>query len=182
MRRFCDCISCRRLEEQQKAWHGGRFFRKRHRVFYPAPSERSELKAKRQAVYRDLRAAIYVRDAFCCRYCLSDSGGRLTLDHIVPVSRGGTNAPSNLVTCCKKCNLAKGDGPIDSPRFIAHLKARRLEKAYARRVRIKYYYYALLCTPILERAWSSTSASRAAGSTSGLTARIARAFRSFFSR
>ena len=147
MRRFCDCIACRRREEQ-----------------------------------RDLRAAIYSRDAFCCRYCLSSAGGVLTLDHIVPVSRGGTNAPSNLVTSCKKCNLAKGDGPIDSPRFIAYLKARRLEKAYARRVRVKYYYYALLCTPILERIWSSTSASRAGGSTSALMARIARAFRSFFSR
>lgn len=44
-----------------------------------------------------------------CPYC----GKRLstytaTTDHIVPLSRGGTDDRENLILCCKKCNLEKG--------------------------------------------------------------------------
>lgn len=43
-----------------------------------------------------------------CHYC----GGRvaprdLTMDHIVPVSRGGKTTKGNVVACCKGCNTAK---------------------------------------------------------------------------
>ncbi|MGO9056371.1 MAG: HNH endonuclease [Candidatus Binataceae bacterium] len=33
---------------------------------------------------------------------------RLTLDHWLPKCRGGTNKPTNLMTCCLDCNLKKG--------------------------------------------------------------------------
>jgi 5-methylcytosine-specific restriction endonuclease McrA len=48
---------------------------------------------------------IFRRDGFECGYCLSKED--LTLDHIMPKSRGGGDTWSNLVTCCKRCNGIK---------------------------------------------------------------------------
>jgi 5-methylcytosine-specific restriction endonuclease McrA len=65
----------------------------------------------KRAKHRDLkmtRKNIFLRDMFECAYCgkhLTVSSG--TLDHIHPKSRGGTNAWTNLVASCFKCNIAK---------------------------------------------------------------------------
>lgn len=53
------------------------------------------------------RDRIYKRDNFKCVYCGSKKD--LTLDHVIPKSKGGTNEWTNLVTCCTKCNFAKAD-------------------------------------------------------------------------
>lgn len=53
------------------------------------------------------RNRIYKRDGNECVYC--GSRKQLTLDHIVPRSRGGKNEWTNLVTCCFKCNIKKAD-------------------------------------------------------------------------
>ena len=53
------------------------------------------------------RSRIYKRDGFECVYC--GSSKNLTLDHVIPRSRGGTNEWTNLVTSCFKCNSKKGD-------------------------------------------------------------------------
>ena len=50
---------------------------------------------------------VYRRDGFRCVYC--GSGANLTLDHVLPRSRGGDNSWENLVTCCRKCNAKKDD-------------------------------------------------------------------------
>lgn len=42
----------------------------------------------------------------CCWVCLSTE--RLEVDHIIPISRGGTNDISNLTTLCRSCNSSKG--------------------------------------------------------------------------
>lgn len=52
------------------------------------------------------RQALYERDGHTCRYCGSTDS--LSLDHIIPVSQGGTDEPDNLVTACRSCNSAKG--------------------------------------------------------------------------
>lgn len=69
------------------------------------------------------RMSIYARDGFSCVYCQSgveDEHGRgLTLDHVQPCELGGTNSPSNLVTCCNSCNSSKQDVPLRL--FIANL-------------------------------------------------------------
>ncbi len=54
------------------------------------------------------RRALFARDGWRCVYCGS-SGGRLTLDHVVPRSRGGDSVWENVVTSCAPCNLRKGD-------------------------------------------------------------------------
>ncbi len=53
------------------------------------------------------RQNIFKRDRFSCQYC--GSGKNLTLDHIVPRSKGGKSSWMNLVTACRRCNTTKGD-------------------------------------------------------------------------
>lgn len=53
------------------------------------------------------RQNIYKRDGYRCQYCGSKEA--LTLDHVMPKSRGGRDTWQNLVTACQKCNTYKGD-------------------------------------------------------------------------
>ena len=60
------------------------------------------------------RANIYARDRYRCQYCgrhRRELGYResLTRDHLVPISRGGGNGWTNVVTACSRCNLRKGN-------------------------------------------------------------------------
>src|ERR1051325_5463186 len=58
-----------------------------------------------RAVQRKIsRRALFARDSWRCVYC-GTSGGRLTLDHVVPRSRGGDSVWENVVTSCAPCNL-----------------------------------------------------------------------------
>ena len=61
------------------------------------------------------REAIYRRDNYTCGYCnrnYKSDRSRLTLDHIKPRKQGGTNQPTNLITCCDDCNIRKGNRTI----------------------------------------------------------------------
>lgn len=53
------------------------------------------------------RNNIFKRDRFECQYCGSKNG--LSLDHVIPKSKGGPSNWTNLVTACKPCNSKKGD-------------------------------------------------------------------------
>jgi 5-methylcytosine-specific restriction endonuclease McrA len=53
------------------------------------------------------RREVFRRDHHTCQYCGSTK--RLTLDHVIPRSKGGTHTWDNVVTACEKCNSAKGD-------------------------------------------------------------------------
>ncbi len=52
------------------------------------------------------RRNIMRRDNFTCQYCSRKS--KLTIDHILPKSRGGADTWENLTTACEKCNVKKG--------------------------------------------------------------------------
>ena len=54
------------------------------------------------------RRALFARDGWRCVYC-GTAGSRLTLDHVIPRSRGGDSSWENVVTSCAPCNLRKGD-------------------------------------------------------------------------
>ena len=56
------------------------------------------------------RLAIYMRDGLACAYCSEgiEDGAKLTLDHIVAHSNGGSNDATNLVTACLRCNSSRG--------------------------------------------------------------------------
>ena len=53
------------------------------------------------------RQNVFKRDGFECQYCGSKKD--LTLDHLIPRSKGGKSSWTNLVTACKTCNSKKGD-------------------------------------------------------------------------
>ena len=62
-----------------------------------------------RAVQRKIsRRALFARDGWRCVYCGS-TAGRLTLDHVVPRSRGGDSVWENVVTSCAPCNHKKGN-------------------------------------------------------------------------
>ncbi len=55
------------------------------------------------------RRNIMARDHHTCQYCeYQGSSSHLTIDHIVPRSKGGKDTWTNLATACKKCNSRKG--------------------------------------------------------------------------
>ena len=62
-----------------------------------------------RAVQRKIsRRALFARDGWRCVYC-GTAGSRLTLDHVVPRSRGGDSVWENVVTSCAPCNHKKGN-------------------------------------------------------------------------
>lgn len=52
------------------------------------------------------RRAVFARDDWTCQYC--GSRGNLTVDHVVPRSKGGTSSWENIVASCAPCNRRKG--------------------------------------------------------------------------
>ena len=54
------------------------------------------------------RRAVFARDRWTCQYC-GHERGNLTVDHVIPRSKGGTSSWDNIVTCCAPCNRRKGD-------------------------------------------------------------------------
>lgn len=53
------------------------------------------------------RQNIFRRDHYTCQYCGVTTN--LTLDHLIPKSKGGRSSWTNLVTACRSCNSKKGD-------------------------------------------------------------------------
>ena len=64
------------------------------------------------AIPKRTRFEVLRRDNYTCRYCRS-TDNPLTIDHVTPVSLGGTDDPSNLVACCKDCNAGKSSTSPD---------------------------------------------------------------------
>jgi 5-methylcytosine-specific restriction endonuclease McrA len=69
------------------------------------------------------RRAVLARDSWTCQYCGSTKSG-LTVDHVIPRSRGGLSVWENIVASCAPCNRKKGNKtpreasmhPTSSPR------------------------------------------------------------------
>ena len=80
-----------------------------------AEAYRKKLKAQRQKTRSylkpSLRFKILHRDQYRCQTCgASAAGGAdLHIDHILPVSKGGTNDESNLRALCSECNIGRGN-------------------------------------------------------------------------
>ena len=98
---------------------------------------------------------LFARDRYCCQYCGRTQAElrpreALTRDHLIPLSRGGTNDWTNVVTACSPCNTRKANrlpheigmhplhAPVE-PHFV-HLSwaVRRLTPQQARYIRTFY--------------------------------------------
>jgi 5-methylcytosine-specific restriction endonuclease McrA len=53
------------------------------------------------------RKNVFKRDGNQCQYCGTKSS--LTIDHVIPKNRGGSDEWDNLITCCASCNVKKGN-------------------------------------------------------------------------
>jgi 5-methylcytosine-specific restriction endonuclease McrA len=62
------------------------------------------------------RRAVFARDSWTCQYC--GSRANLTVDHVIPRSKGGGSSWENIVASCAPCNRRKGD------RFMAQVGMR----------------------------------------------------------
>jgi 5-methylcytosine-specific restriction endonuclease McrA len=68
------------------------------------------IQIKRQPIKPSLRFEILKRDNYRCQMCgvTAKDGATLEIDHIYPVSKGGTNELDNLQVLCRECNAGKG--------------------------------------------------------------------------
>jgi hypothetical protein len=58
-----------------------------------------------------IRAIVHERDGHACTYCGANK--QLEGDHVIPLSRGGSNALTNITTACRPCNLSKGPKTLE---------------------------------------------------------------------
>ncbi|MBC7294091.1 MAG: HNH endonuclease, partial [Thermoleophilia bacterium] len=84
-----------RIRSERSSFNVPLVIRLLHYVHVPRPERR-----------RISRRAIMARDGFRCQYC--GSTRHLTIDHIIPRSRGGLTSWDNVVTSCAPCNVRKG--------------------------------------------------------------------------
>jgi 5-methylcytosine-specific restriction endonuclease McrA len=62
---------------------------------------------------------LMLRDAYTCQYCDANlTRSQCTLDHVLPISKGGKTTWTNVVTACGPCNVAKGDKLFPKPNRI----------------------------------------------------------------
>lgn len=100
-----------------------------YRIFIPEEIEacqnlmklEQDVKSKEVNIKKDLdyynikenRLKIFERDSYKCHYCEKQlTRFSATLDHIQPVSKGGSNSFDNLVTSCLHCNSERGNSPV----------------------------------------------------------------------
>ena len=121
---------------------------------------------------------LFARDGYTCQYCGRTAGQlrpreSLTRDHVVPFSRGGTNAWTNVVTACSGCNTRKAHhlpdeigmhlahAPVE-PHFV-HLSwaVRRLTPIQAKYIRLFYGVGVLHQIEALEHRSAPPAARRA---------------------
>ncbi len=85
------------------------------------------------------RLAIYLRDDFRCVYCerdLRDVGERgITLEHVIPRSKGGSNRDDNLVTSCLPCNSSRQNARLPRAVWLRVRSAARMARAELKTVK-----------------------------------------------
>src|ERR1700683_3922736 len=94
-----------RTEEE----HGLMLHAQRSRIAMPSVIRLLEYRRIPHQTRALSRKNILLRDRNTCQYCGEAlAAGELTLDHVIPRSRGGASTWENLVACCHSCNRRKG--------------------------------------------------------------------------
>ena len=96
-----------------------------------------ENKPKREAIGKKIRFEVFKRDSFKCQYCgKSAPEVVLNVDHIKPVSKGGTNEIVNLITSCWDCNIGKSDRELKDNAVVSKQK-NQLDDLNEKRVQLE---------------------------------------------
>lgn len=83
---------------------------------------RKKIKPPSNPPYPLIRQFVILRDGYKCRYCGKPLTKKsVTIDHIIPKSKGGPTVESNLVVACQRCNRQKGNHK--APRMVRKLKS-----------------------------------------------------------
>jgi len=83
------------------------FLRKRLFCYFQATVSLMQDKTPRIPIPAEVRRYVLERDRHRCVKCGSDR--QLTVDHIIPLAKGGSNDLSNFQTLCRRCNSGKRD-------------------------------------------------------------------------
>ena len=100
-------------------------------VLNPEHTDPARLKREREKA-RQLKKTqwwLNLANRGVCHHCGNRfDPSKLTMDHLIPLARGGTSAPGNIVPSCKECNSEKGLAtPVDD--LFAQLEAERQQRA-----------------------------------------------------
>jgi 5-methylcytosine-specific restriction endonuclease McrA len=79
--------------------------KKRNKESIAANTRRRNAKRKENGIYKISKQELIKLNEGSCFYCGSTQ--RITVDHVVAISRGGTDSIGNLVSACKSCNSQK---------------------------------------------------------------------------
>lgn len=103
-------------------------------LFYRPPTAvgaASQSATPRKALSASLRRTVLARDHYTCRKCGARGGPggtpgvQLHIDHIVPLSKGGTHDINNLQTLCAPCNTKKGQREWSLAKLLDAMQDRR---------------------------------------------------------
>jgi len=73
---------------------------------------------KSKSEVRFSKSNLYLRDQYKCLYCGNEfQRTHLTMDHVVPISRGGKTEWTNIVAACNPCNSTKGNRMDWKPKY-----------------------------------------------------------------
>lgn len=115
--RFCDrdCLERYRTEnvDRSQYYRSTQKQRTEYTRAWRKSNPASTRTSKRRRAYRELTGTISERDwsrlvarhRGQCAYC--GGSGEMTMDHVVPLSRGGTNTIGNVLPACRSCNSSK---------------------------------------------------------------------------
>lgn len=81
--------------------------KKRNHIKIAADSRRRRARIKQNGVYLITTKELYRLYSSKCFYC--GNSGKMTVDHVIAIARGGTDSIGNLVPACKSCNSRKRD-------------------------------------------------------------------------
>ena len=100
--------------------------------YFIATATDQEIKREKQKA-RDLRKTQWWKRKCAerkCYYCGAETApNELTMDHIVPVIRGGKSTKNNVVPACKECNNKKKHAlPVEWDEYLARVKKETLDE------------------------------------------------------
>lgn len=95
---------------------------------------------KRKSLSKKIRFEVFKRDSFTCQYCGKSAPNIvLEIDHIEPVSKGGSNNLLNLITSCYECNRGKSNIELDDESIVSKQRS-QLKLLQERREQIQLMF------------------------------------------